>query len=420
MRRVVDDQLDAVFPDLPAVMIEGPKAVGKTATAVARARTTWQLDRMEHREIVQADNSLLLTGTKPVLIDEWQRIPEVWDAIRRAVDSNPVGGQFLLTGSAPPRGVTTHSGAGRIPTIRMRPLTLPERGVSTPTVQLADLLAGTRPDVNGTCPLRLADYTQLLLRSGFPALQQMRIPALHTQLDGYLDRIIEAEVEEMGLRVKRPAVLRSWLRAYAAATGTTASWERIRSAASSGLTRTPARSTTEPYVDVLTRLHVLDELDAWIPSNNHLLRVGQASKHYLADPALAARLLGLQAEALLRGEAGQPAIARDGTFLGALFEALAVMSIRVFAESQGARVSHLRMKDGGHEIDIIVEVGNGAVLAIEVKLSQTVDDHDVKHLRWLQAKLGADLLDSAVITTGTQAYRRRDGIAVVPLGLLGP
>jgi predicted AAA+ superfamily ATPase len=158
---------------------------------------------------------------------------------------------------------------------------------------------------------------------------------------------------------------------------------------------------------------------AWLPSRNHLNRLAQAPKHHLADPALAARILGLDADALLSGEEAGPQIPRDGTLLGHLFESLVTLSVRVYAQAAEARVKHLRLHGGQREIDLIVERADQRVLAIEVKLSGTVTDDDVKHLHWLREQIGDDLLDAVVINTGPQAYRRKDGVAVVPAALLG-
>ena len=154
VRRVVDIELDELFPQLPAIVLDGPKGVGKTATALQRATTTWRLDDPIQREALDADPSLLAFGDRPVLVDEWQRLPQTWDAVRRAVDDDPSGGRFLLTGSAPVR--ETHSGAGRITTFRMRPLTLSERGATDPTVSFRDLLDGrSASTLRATSPITL-------------------------------------------------------------------------------------------------------------------------------------------------------------------------------------------------------------------------------------------------------------------------
>jgi uncharacterized protein len=418
VRRIVDDELDAVLPHLPAVMLDGPKGVGKTETALRRAQSVWRLDDAAQLSIIQADPALVTTDPPPVLVDEWQRFPAVWDVVKRAVDAGQAPGTFLLTGSAASRGAT-HSGAARIVTTRMRPLTLPERGVCEPTVAMADLLTGARDPVGGTTNLTVRGYTDEIVRSGFPGLRALSGRALRAQLDGYLDRIIDHDVTDAGHQVRRPATLRAWLTAYAAAAGEAVSYEKVRDAATAGHGDKPARTTTLPYIDVLTDLRILDPLHAWLPGLNHLHRLTKTPKHHLADPALAVRLLGLDAKALLTGESGGVTLPRDSVLLGGLFESLATMSVRVFAQHNEAKVSHLRTYGGEREVDLIVETGSGDVLAIEVKLSATVDDDDVRHLNWLEAQIGDHVLDKVVLTTGPRAYRRPDGVAVVPLALLG-
>lgn len=417
VRRVVDDELDELFAQLPAILLDGPKGVGKTATALQRCRTVRRLDVGADRSVVEADPTIVATGEPPSLVDEWQRVPAVWDAVRRLVDEDPSGGRFLLTGSAPTGG--THSGAGRITGLRMRPLSLFERRLCDTTVSFRDLLDGNRPAVAGRSPLGLGDYVDEIVAGGFPGMRHLTGRAILRQLDSYLETIVDRDLPEVGFTVRRPATVKAWLRAYAAATATTASWEKIRDASTSGISDKPAKTTTIPYTELLTGLRVLDPIEAWLPTNNHLAALTAAPKHHLADPALAARLLDRSRQHLLAGDEGNLGVPRDGTLLGGLFESLAALSIRTFAQSADARTCHLRTQGGRHEIDLIVERGSG-VLALEVKLSGTVDDRDVRHLIWLRDQLGNDVIDTAVLTTGPDAYRRRDGVAVIPLALLGP
>lgn len=417
--RVVDDELDELLGSLPAVVLEGAKAVGKTETALRRASTVHRLDDPGVREIMRADPARLVSGVSPVLIDEWQRLPEAWDRARRAVDDDPSPGRLILTGSAPPADAPTHSGAGRLPRIRMRPLSLAERGLGPPTVSLRALLAGRRGPIGGATATSLEDYTAEICRSGFPGIRPLDGRALRIQLDGYVDRIVERDFVESGYAVRNPDGLRRWMAAYGAATATTASYEVIRDAASAGTADKPARSTTEPYRATLAALWIIDDLAAWTPSLNHLRRLGDAPKHHLVDPALAARLVGASADSLLSLTPTGPSIPRDGTLLGALFESLVAQSVRVYAQAGEARVGHLRTHGGEHEVDLIVERADGRVVALEVKLARTVDQRDLRSLYWLSERLGANLLDAAVITTGPEAYRRSDGIAVIPAALLG-
>jgi predicted AAA+ superfamily ATPase len=419
-RRILDEELDAVIDALPAIAIEGPKGVGKTRTALQRARTVHRLDDRALFAIAEADPERLLEGERAVLFDEWQRLPLVWDLVRRAVDDGAAPGSFLLTGSASPDPPPTHSGAGRIVSLRMRPLSMSER-VDGQTVSLAELLTGSRPRIAGVSELGLDDYVGEILASGLPGIRGLKGRARRLQLDGYLDRIVDREIpDETGTTIRNPAALRRWMVAYAAASSTITSFEKIRDAASAGHDNPPAKITAQVYRDALTRIWILDEIPAWIPANNPLNELGQAPKHQLADPALAARLLGVDAAALLAGESPGPSIPRDGTLLGALFESLVALSVRIYSGYNEAGLGHLRTARGRQEIDLIVERDDGRVLAIEVKLARTVEDRDVRHLAWLEGRVGDRLLDSVIVTTGPTAYRRADGVAVIPLALLGP
>jgi len=418
--RIVDGELNELGAGLAALSIEGPKGVGKTATAQRRARTMFALDEPEQRDLLAADPARLDRASPPVLVDEWQRYPVVWDLVRRSVDRDPSPGRFLLTGSATPVSAPSHSGAGRIVRVRMRPMTLAERLPGIATVSLHDLLSGSSGRTDGETDLDLPGYTEELLRSGFPAIRAMPATARRAQLNGYLDRIVEYDFPGQGYLVRRPATLRAWLTAYAAATGTAAAYAVILDAATAGDGDKPAKTTTMAYRDVLNQIWLLDPVPGWLPSRSHLSRLAQAPKHHLADPALAARLLGVGAGSLLSGSQHGPAIPRDGTLLGALFESLIALNLRVYAQASEASVHHLRTRNGDHEVDFIIERDDRRVVALEVKLSTTVTDSDVTHLRWLRDAIGDDLIDAAVITTGRYAYRRADGIAVIPAALLGP
>jgi uncharacterized protein len=420
VRRIVDDELDALLPGLAALSLEGPKAVGKTETSLQRAATVYRLDDPAQRVIAAADPARLVTGARPVLIDEWQRLPEAWDVVRRAVDENPSPGQFLLTGSAAPSELPTHSGAGRIVTLRMRPMSLAERGIGSPSVSLSELLSGNRSPIAGETDVSLQDYVEEIIASGFPGIRRLGGRARRAQLDGYIDRLVEREIEDLGYRVRNPAALRRWMTAYAAATSTTASYETIRDAATSGEGDKPAKTTTQPYRNTLERLWILDPVPAWQPVRNPMARLTAPPKHHLADPALAARLLGAEVDSLLEARPLGPPIPRDGTLLGHLFESLVTLGVRVFAQSAEARVGHLRTRGERQEVDLIVERSDHRIVAIEVKLARSIDQRDVRHLEWLAREVSDDLLDSVVITAGPVAYRRPDGIAVVPAALLGP
>lgn len=421
--RIVEQELLALTAQVAAIAIDGPKGVGKTATASRYATTIVQLDDPAKRAIAAADPPLQLTAPKPILLDEWQRLPAIWDAVRRAVDRDATANQFLLTGSASSGDHDTHSGAGRIVRLRMRPLALAERGLDTPTVSLAELLDGTRPRLSGSARMTLADYVEEILASGFPGLRTFRNRALRAQLDGYLERLVDRDFEDAGHKVRRPQTLLRWMRAYAAATATSASFETVRDAATGGQQQKPAKTTSLLYREVLERLWIVEQVPPWLPSRNPFAALAQSPKHHLADPALAARLLNINADALLRGEIGDAPsgfVPHDGTLLGQLFESLVTQSVRVYAQANEASVQHMRTQHGQREVDLIVSRGDRRVVALEVKLTATVTDDDVKQLRWLREKIGVDLMDAIVVTTGPHAYRRPDRIGVVPASLLGP
>lgn len=408
-RRIIDDELDELLTGLAAIAIEGPKAVGKTATALQRAKTIYRLDDQAQATLAKAEPSRLTSGATPILIDEWQRVPEVWDTVRRAVDDDPSANRFLITGSAAPISPPTHSGAGRIVRLRLRPLSLAERNLEAPSVSLCQLLSGQRPAVEGQTTVQLTQYAEEILTSGFPAIRPLPPRARRAQLTSYITRVIDRDFDEMGQPVRKPESLRRWLSAYAAATSTTASLEAVRDAATGGENDKPARTTVTTYRDTLQKLWILDPVPAWIPNQNYFSRLAHPDKHHLADPALAATLLGIREDALL-----------NSTQLGRFFESLVTQSVRVYAQAAEAEVRHLRTKGGRHEVDLIVERPDGRVLAMEIKLGRDVSDDDVRHLHWLKEKLGDDLLDAVAITTGPNAYRRKDGIAVIPAALLGP
>lgn len=402
---------------LAAVAIEGARGVGKTATAMRRAGSVYSLDDEAHLATVRGDHSVLLRAPAPVFIDEWQRYPPVWDLVRRAVDNGAPPGRFLLAGSAAPLDPPAHPGAGRIVRVQMRPMVMSERLPTEPAVSLAQLMEGERPPIEGDTEMTLAHYADEIAASGFPALRALPLRVRERQLDSYIASLMERDFDEVGHRVRAPRTLGRWLAAYAAATSTTATFETIRGMAAGDDGEVPSRATTLPYREALARLHMTEPVDAWLPTRSPIKRLTFPPKHQLVDPALAARLLTVEAADLLRPDTAGGL--REGPLVGALFESLATQSVRVYAQRAGAGVGHLRTKGGAHEVDLIVERGR-RVVAIEVKMAAVPTDRDVRHLVWLKEQLGDDLRDAIVITTGRHAYRRADGIGVVPLALLGP
>lgn len=423
LERTIDAELDELLPHLVAVALDGPKGVGKTETAGRRVSHTFSLDNPDQREIVAANFDLNALPEGGVLFDEWQHLPQVWDSVRRKVDAGAPPGRFLLTGSATPVDAAgTHSGAGRIVSLRMRPMGLHERGLLEPTVSFNELLygseggpdfgyAGAQAQIEGPSDFSIVEYAQAIASSGFPGIAPLPPRLQRVQLDSYLLRIIDRDLPDRDVEVRRPETLRRWLAAYAAASSTTATYSSILDATTGGDGYQPAKDTTLRYRDHLQQLWLLDPIPGWTSFRNPLKRVSQAPKHQLADPALALRLLDLSATDLLNG--------RGAHMFGPLLESLAALGVRILAQAAQARVFHLRTHGGDHEVDLVVEGQGGALLGIEVKLAAGIDDRDVRHLHWFKDQMHGDVSDLVILTTGSQAYRRTDGVAVVPLALLG-
>ena len=416
-RRLVDLTLDRLLPSLPAIALEGAKAVGKTATASQRCDDVFSLDRKTTRTIVAQDPEIILASQGRTFIDEWQLVPDVWDVVRHAVDDGAVPGRFMLAGSAGPApGTRIHSGAGRIVRVMMRPMSLPERGIESPTVSLSELISGSHPNVEGRTAMAVADYAAEIVASGFPGIRRVDESVRGDLLDSYIDRIVDHDIKEAGGDVRRPTALREWLAAYGAATGTTASYSSLLQAAAPGQEEKPAKQTAMAYRDLLQRMWILDPVPAWTAGLTHLKRLGQSPKHHLVDPGLAVRLVGATPASLIRGDGPMH---RDETFLGALFESLAAQTVRSLAQVANAKTYHMRIQGGEHEVDLIVERPDRKILAIETKLSPMVRPADVVHLNWLEGEVPDLILDKIILNTSERAYRRKDGVAVVPLSLLG-
>lgn len=409
--RYLDRLIPELLKGLSAVAIDGPKGVGKTETASRHSDVILRLDTPATRQLLENRMVPTLEQASRVCVDEWSRLPETWDAVRRLVDAHSAT-RFLLTGSASPvAGVDTHSGAGRIVSLRMRPLALAERPGTAPTISLASLF---EPDaaIEGSTKFILDDYAREICASGLPGIHGLTPRLRRMALEGYTQRIIDRDLVEMGAAVRRPQALRAWLAAYAAASSTTATYSTILDAATPNEGDKPGRDATRGYRELLTKIWVLDPVPAWLPAQTPLKRLVAGEKHQLADPGLAAHLLGVTEEQLLSGAAG------TGEVFGQLLESLATLSLRAAADGAEARIAHLRTRGGRQEIDLIAERFDGRVVAFEVKLARTIRPSDVAHLHWLGEMLGDRLVTKVVLYTGEHAYRRSDDIAVIPLSLL--
>jgi uncharacterized protein len=431
--RIVDTVLSRLLSGVGAVSLEGAKAIGKTATATRLSERTVRLDVPAVSAVVAADPDEAVRPPYPVFFDEWQHVPAIWDAVRRSVDTDPTPGRVLLAGSGgwPRAARPTHSGAGRIVTIRMRPMVISERldadgllASERSVISVAALLGqGDRPHLHGESPWSLKDYARQIVASGFPGIRSLAPELRNALLESYVNHLLTRDVRESTGAAANPAIAERWIRACAAATGTSTSLEKLRDLATAGDGPPVARTTALRYRDALERLFVYDPVPAWKPGGTALSRLGEAAKIHLVDPALSAHLLGMDEGALLDGETPTVPLAprvRDGGVFGALFESLVAQAMRTYARAADAQHRHVRTYAGEHEVDGILLRRDQRCVAYEVKLAATVTDRDVAHLHWLKSQLGDQLLDAIVVHTGPAAYRRADGIGVVPAAMLVP
>lgn len=412
--RVVDAELATLLASNGAVVLEGPRASGKTETALRFAASEVRLDIDDaSREAGLVDPGILLAGDRPRLIDEWQLVPGIWNRVRRSVDDGGgAGGQYILTGSAiPADDMVRHSGALRFARLRMRPMSLYEAGHSSGGVSVSALLAGepvAAPDPGHA----IDDIATMICIGGWPALQGRSAGQALGALRGYLADTARVDLKRVdGARRDPDNVLRV-MRSLARHTGTTAS-ARAVAADVGGIDGPIDHHTVLDYTRALARVFMTEDLPAWAPRLRSRARLRAAAVRHFVDPSLAAAALG----------AGPESLVRDIELLGFLFESLVVRDMRVFTQATGASVFHYR-DSGDLEADVIIERPDGRWAAVEVKLGPGAVDTGAATLRRLAARIdparhGAPLA-LAVVTGWGPAYRRPDGVFVVPLGSLGP
>lgn len=408
--RLADALLTNQLSAIGAVLIEGVKGCGKTSTARQLAASEVLLDidpEAERRALL--DPRLLLDGASPRLLDEWQRTPRIWDAVRRAVDDRGLPGQFILTGSATPRDDTQrHSGAGRFGALQMRTMTLAEKQAAEPQVSTADLLAGVSPAPTNS-PMAVLDYLDHIVVGGWPQLVGADHHQARTFLDGYLDLIVERDISEVSDGPRDPRLVTRFLHAYAQVTAQPANFSTIVKRADDEI-KSASRRTGEIYLDALRRMMIVDEIPAWSPAVRSSKRLTRAPKRLLADPSLAASMLQMTPARMLN----------DLQTTGFLFESLVAHDLRVYAEAAGAACLHYREAEGRLEVDYVLETRDGDWVGVEVKMGDAQIDRAARSLLRLADRLARKPRSLIVITATSLAYRRDDGVHVVPLGILGP
>ena len=410
--RVLDRELTLSLQSAGAVVIEGPKASGKTMTALQAAADVIRLDVDDTvRQAIAIDPSLVLDRAPPLLIDEWQLEPTIWNHVRRAVDDRGLPGQFILTGSAVPRDdAVRHSGAGRFIHLRMRPMTLSEAGHSTDRISFASVMTGA--SIAAPEPgLTVRDLAQRSAIGGWPRHLGLSAAQAQRQMQGYLADICNVDVREIdGVRRNPRAVMRL-ITSLSRNIACPASIEAL-AADVNGRDGAMKADTVRNYLDVLARLMITDDVPAWQPSLRSRIRLRGASIRHLADPALAVAAVKASPARLLA----------DLRWFGFVFESTVVRDLRVYAEALGGSVFHYR--DGSNlEVDIVVELPGGEWAAFEVKLGATreIVDAAAASLIALRDKVNAEPPVALGVITGTgYGTVRPDGVLTIPIGSLGP
>jgi len=412
--RVADAVLADRLARMGAVVIEGAKACGKTATAKRQAASEVRFDVDETaRETARIAPGNVLEGATPRLLDEWQLVPDVWNAVRRAVDDRGLDGQFILTGSSKPSDEQTrHTGAGRFSRMRMRTLSLAESGLSSQKVSLAGLLAGDGVEP-GQALLGLDDLIAETCHGGWPADRRRDWATARRNVADYVNEIADADIRTVDGVRHDPVRVMALLRAIARNTATEARQTVLAADAADG-TASLDPDTAAAYLAALQRLMVVEPLTGWSPVLRSKARLRRSVKHHFVDPAISAVLLG----------AGVDELRRDLKTYGFLFESLAVRDLRVYAEAASATVHHYR-DSNDLEVDAVVDGGYGRWAAFEVKLASGRDVLDkaaatlTKFADTVDAQSSGAPKALVILTAGTYAYTRPDGVAVVPLAALG-
>jgi predicted AAA+ superfamily ATPase len=401
-----------------AVLIEGPKWCGKTWTGMRHAQSAiWVSDPTGNyltRRIAASDPFSLLTGEQPVLIDEWQDAPGLWDAVRMAIDRQPGPGQYVLTGSSTPRDtVISHSGTGRITRISMWPMTLTEAGMTDGRISLANLLEGENPATLAGQWL-ISNIAEAIVRGGWPGTINLPLPEAVKIPGDYLRSVAYADASIIDGVRRDPDRLTALLAALARSTSTQVRDTTLARDMSSLDSPSTATKTVTTYLDVLRRLHVLKEIPAWTPALRSPVRLRNSPKRILCDPSLAAA--GMHATT--------DTVQADPKTLGLLFENLCLRDLSVYAQATGAEVFHYRDQTD-LEVDAIVQCADGRWAGIEIKLNASQEDTGARSLLTLASKMtraGEQPPVALIVLTGTGgfAHRREDNVIAIPIDCLGP
>lgn len=413
--RVVDREVAEALISSPAVLLDGPRACGKTWTGKRFAESEALLDVMPNATLAASvDVGILLDGSTPRLLDEWQQVPGIWNPIRRACDERAQMGQFILTGSAnPPDETTRHSGAGRVDRVRMRPMSLFESGESDGSVSIDGLLNGESYRVENS-GIEFPNIVDLVCRGGWPRLVTSAAASAQRYLRNYLDDISRTDITLVDDVRRDPVGVRRLLTSLGRNVGTKATYSTL-AADVSGDKGVPLHPrTVKQYMQALERLFVIEDLPAWQPHLRSRTQLRKSPTRYFVCPSLAVAALRTNSTRL-RSDLG---------FFGFLFESLVVRDLRVYSQFDDCSLSHYR-DENGLEVDVIMERADGEWAAFEVKLgSEEGIAEAVESLRSLRDRVDTARMGEprklCVVTAGGAGFELPDGIAIIPITALGP
>lgn len=415
--RIIDKKIDKYLSVFGAICIEGPKWCGKTWTSSYHSNSEIYIGdpsgNFQNRQLAQMSPSLVLDGETPRLIDEWQEVPPLWDAVRYKVDQTPKKGQFILTGSATPnhKGIL-HSGAGRIARIRMRTMSLYESGDSSGDVSLEDLCNGKlTPKMTGEVDLK--NIIEFIIRGGWPASLGLPIESAALLPKEYLEAVLNDDIYRVDGVKRNTHKMRLLLRSLARNESTTVSNKTLKNDIKEIDDEDIDTATIADYLNILDRLFITDNQKPFSTKIRSSVRIKQSEKRHFCDPSLACALLNITPHMLLN----------DLETLGFLFESLCERDLKIYAESIDAHVYHYQDYKN-REIDTIIELNDGRWCAIEIKLGANQIESAAENLKKIYEEMEKDsksILPSAMIIVcglSNAAYQREDGIYVVPLTAL--
>lgn len=402
-KRLVDPLLDDLLANQPAVMLVGPRAAGKTTTAERRAATMVRLDRPAEAGAFVADPDAAMKGLpEPILIDEWQEVPGVLGAVKRAVDREPRPGRFLVTGSV--RGDLTGEtwpATGRLVRVTLHTMTQREQLGRIEAPRYLDRVSAGEAPARPTDPPDLRGYVELALRGGFPPVVDKPEAAREAWLESYIEQLIMRDAKELR-EVRDPSRLRRFVHAYALSSAGAVTEQTLSQAA--GL---DAR-TAGAYERLLTDLFVVEPLAAW--TSNRLNRLLRLPKRYFVEPSLMGAVL----------RADVTTVMRDADLMGRLIDTFVVAQLRSERQVSTSRPSlyHLRDRQGRHEIDILAEVRGARVIGCEIKATASPRSSDASHLTWLRDRLGDRFAGGVLFHSGPAVYQLSDQVTAVPIAAL--